>query len=203
MCNTNSGLAVLTNDSYLMFTQPVFPILPNSRERLQALISQVPASIAIAFANALQAVTGHGGDPQLASSLLNSWESSDATATQEINLVHAQTLLMLIVDADWRVSPTLPFLVARAIALANTMKLWKQTSLELASELDSDDQLAMRVWWSLVLVDRWHAAGTGKPSQIPDSSVVVPSGLESIVGDTCFHLIRKSTQISEGPIASC
>lgn len=41
-------------------------------------------------------------------------------------------------------------------------------------------------------MDRWHAAGTGKPSQIPDSSVVAPAGLENTVGEVCYYLIRKS-----------
>jgi hypothetical protein len=44
-----------------------------------------------------------------------------------------------------------------------------------------------------VLIDRWYAAGTGKPPQIPDNSVVIPSGLEMTVGETCFHLIRESS----------
>ena len=64
--------------------------------------------------------------------------------------------------------------------------------MELASEADSDDQLCVRIWWSLVLMDRWHAAGTGKPAQIPDSSVVAPPGLDNILGEVCFHLIRKA-----------
>ncbi|KAF5009540.1 hypothetical protein FDECE_4252 [Fusarium decemcellulare] len=178
--------------SYLSSVQPVYPILPSTKSRMQALLAQCPSSVQTAFVNALPTVASSGGDAKLASSLLNEWESSEAPQTQATNIVHAQALLLLIIDADWRSSPTLPFLLARAVALANSMKLWRYTPMESASEQDSDDQLCVRIWWSLILMDRWYAAGKGKPAQIPDSSVVAPPGLENILGEVCFYLVRLS-----------
>ncbi|KAH7157685.1 hypothetical protein B0J13DRAFT_176629 [Dactylonectria estremocensis] len=178
--------------SYLSNVQPVYPILPSNKARVLELLAQCPNSVRTAFVNALPAVTLALGDVKLASSLLNEWESSEAPHSLAANIVHAQTLLLLIVEADWRSSPTLPFLLARAVALANSMKLWRYTPMESASEPDSDDQLCVRIWWSLILMDRWHAAGTGKPAQIPDSSVVAPPGLENILGEVCFYLVRLS-----------
>ena len=122
-------------------------------------------------------------------------ENSETQQSRATNIVHAQTLLLLIIEADARASPTLPFLLARAVALANNMKLWKFTTADSLSELDSDDQLSARIWWSLVLMDRWHAAGTGTPSHVPDSSVIIPALLETVVVEVCFHLIRKSPPI--------
>ncbi|KAF7544153.1 hypothetical protein G7046_g9845 [Stylonectria norvegica] len=179
--------------NYLSTVQPVYPILPSSKARMQELLVQAPSNVQIAFANALLAVGGTGGDVTLASSLLNEWESNEAPRSRAVDIVHAQTLLLLIIDADWRSSSTLPFLLARAVALANSMKLWRYTPIETASELDSDDQLCVLIWWSLILMDRWHAAGTGKPALIPDGSVVVPPGLENVSGEECFYLVRKST----------
>ncbi|KAF7542627.1 hypothetical protein G7Z17_g11417 [Cylindrodendrum hubeiense] len=164
----------------------------HSKARVQELLAQCPSSVRTAFANAILAVTMSSGDVKLASSLLNEWESSETPHSLAANIVHAQTLLLLVIEADWRSSPTLPFLLARAVALANSMKLWRYTPMESASEPDSDDQLCVRVWWSLILMDRWHAAGTGKPAQIPDSSVVAPPGLENILGEVCFYLVRLS-----------
>ncbi|KAF4979564.1 hypothetical protein FZEAL_4268 [Fusarium zealandicum] len=178
--------------SYLSIVQPVYPILPSTKSRLQSLLAQCPPSVQTAFTNALPAVASSGGDTKLASSLLNEWESDEAPHTQVTNIVHAQALLLLIIDADWRSSPTLPFLLARAVALANSMKLWRYTPMDSASEQDSDDQLCVRIWWSLILMDRWYAAGTGKPAQIPDSSVVAPPGLENMLGEVCFYLVRLS-----------
>lgn len=177
---------------YLSNVQPVYPILPSGKARVQELLAQCPSSVRTAFVNALPAVTTSSGDVKLASSLLNDWESSEAPHSLAANIVHAQTLLLLIIEADWRSSPTLPFLLARAVALANSMKLWRYTPMESASEPDSDDQLCVRIWWSLILMDRWHAAGTGKPAHIPDSSVVAPPGLENILGEVCFYLVRLS-----------
>lgn len=185
-----------TNEiSYLTTVQAVYPILPNTKERLQALLEQVPMPLQMAFSNALPVVGGSsGGDVKLASSLLGEWESAEAPQqTQAANIVHAQTLLMLLIDADWRTSSTFPFLLARAVALANSMRLWRYTPIETAAEPDSDDQLCVRIWWSLVLMDRWYAAGTGKPVHIPDRSVVAPPGLENILGEVCFYLVRKSS----------
>ncbi|UKZ49963.1 hypothetical protein TrVGV298_004218 [Trichoderma virens] len=177
---------------YLAHVQAIYPILPSSKARIQSLLSQCPSTVRTAFITALQAIGQSSGDTQTASSLLHEWESSEAPHSRATDIVHAQTLLLLIIDADWRASSQLPFLLARAVALANTMKLWKFTPIESASESDSDDQLCVRIWWSLVLMDRWHAAGTGKPAQIPDSSVVAPGGLENTLGEVCYYLIRLS-----------
>jgi hypothetical protein len=171
--------------------QTVYPILPSSHERVQALLGSCPASVRMAFVHALLAVAqSSSGDVRLASALLNEWESDDSPRSLPVNIVHAQALLLLIIDADWRGSPTLPSLLSRAVALANTMKLWRYTTIPAAADPDSDDSLCIRIWWSLVLMERWHATGTGKPVQIPDSSAVAPPGLEALVGDVCFHLIR-------------
>lgn len=131
------------------------------------------------------------GDAKVASSILHEWESSDAPRSRATDMVHAQTLLMLIIDADWRATSTLPFLLARGAALANTMKLWKLSTAEASSDNDSDEQICVRIWWSLVLMDRWHAAGTGHPPQVPERSTIIPWGLEHSVGEVCFYLVRK------------
>lgn len=178
-------------DSYLSHAQVIYPILPSSKARLQELLSQCPPTVRTAFVNALPAATGAPGDVKLASSLLNEWESNEGPHSRVSDIVHAQTLVLLIVDADWRSSSTLPSLLGRAVSLANQMRLWRYTPIESASEQDSDDQLCVRIWWSLILLDRWYAAGSGKPAQIPDSSVVMPPSLEIILGDVCFWLVRK------------
>jgi hypothetical protein len=173
--------------------QPVYPILANSQERTTELLEQCPASIRNAFSTALlSAVQPAAGDVKHASALLAGWETSEAPRSRAINIVHLQTLLLLIIDADWRAASSLSFLLARAVALANTMKLWQGTPVDTVLEMDSDDQLGVRIWFSLVLLDRWNAAGTGRPTLIPDSSVVVPATLVDTVGETCFHLIRES-----------
>ncbi|OAQ73722.2 C6 finger domain-containing protein [Pochonia chlamydosporia 170] len=178
---------------FLISVQPLYPVLPNDMARLQSLLSQANPAVRSAFSLALSCVGQPPSDStKIASSLLHEWESSDAPRSRATDIVHAQTLLLLIIDADWRATSTLPFLLARAVALANSMKLWKSSILSQTTEHDSDDQLCVRIWWSLVLMDRWHAAGTGQPAQIPDRSAVVPAGLENIIGEVSYHLLRLS-----------
>ncbi|KYK55178.1 binuclear Zn cluster-containing/DNA binding domain-containing protein [Drechmeria coniospora] len=179
-------------NDFLATIQPLYPILPSSASRIQSLLSQCPPSLRTAFALALLSVgQSTTGDAKHADGLLHEWENSSGQRTRATDIVHAQTLLLLIIDADWRGLPTLPFLLARAIALANSMSLWKATLAE-SADTDSEDQLSIKIWWSLVMMDRWYAAGMGRPSQIPDSSVVAQAGLQATVGEVCFHFLRLS-----------
>ncbi|KAF4504627.1 hypothetical protein G6O67_008054 [Ophiocordyceps sinensis] len=177
---------------YLANIQPLFPVFPSNVTRMQLLLSQCPLSLSIAFSVALATVgQGSTGDVKHADALLREWESEDASHSRASEIVHAQTLMLFIIDADWRSLTTLPFLLARAVALANSMKLWKLAPAE-SADPDSDDQLCLKIWWSIIMMDRWHAAGTGKPVLIPDSSVVARAGLQANLGEVCFHLIRLS-----------
>lgn len=180
------------SNSYLANIQPLFPVFPSNVTRMQLLLSQCPLSLSIAFSVALATVgQGSTGDVKHADALLHEWESEDASHSRASEIVHAQTLMLFIIDADWRSLTTLPFLLARAVALANSMKLWKLAPAE-SADPDSDDQLCLKIWWSIIMMDRWHAAGTGKPVLIPDSSVVARAGLQANLGEVCFHLIRES-----------
>lgn len=179
-------------NDFLTSVQPLYPILATTKTRQQALLAQCPLSVRTAFEIALLAVgQSTAGEVQQASALLHDWESSEAPRTRTTDIVHAQTLLLLIIDADWRSVSTLPFLLSRAVGLANSMKLWKLPAVDPSAEKDSDDALCTRIWWSLIGMDRWYAAGTGKPAQIPDNSVVAPAGLDAVLGETCFYFTRK------------
>ncbi|PHH70826.1 hypothetical protein CDD80_5707 [Ophiocordyceps camponoti-rufipedis] len=178
---------------YLTTIQPTFPILPSTTWRMQSLLSQCPSSLREAFRIALATAAQQEppGDVKHADALLREWENSDGPSSRASDMVHAQTLLLLSIDADRRELPTLPSLLARAVALANSMKLWRLVAVD-ATDGDSDDALSLKIWWSLVLMDRWHAAGTGKPVLIPDSSVVAMAGLAAVLGEVCFYLTRLS-----------
>ncbi|PHH66547.1 hypothetical protein CDD81_7022 [Ophiocordyceps australis] len=153
-----------TLQDYLNTIQPIYPILPSNMARLQSLLSQCPAYLKSAFSIAILSVgKGSPGD----------------------------TLTLLIIDADWRGSATLPYLLARALTLASSLRAWSLMLAE-SSDADSEDQLIVKIWLSLVLMDRWHAVGTGKRALIPQSSIVMHAGIQDTVGEVCFHLIRFS-----------
>ena len=185
-------------NSYLSNIQTIYPIIANSKARTESLLSQCPGPLRAAFCIALLVATqAPGGDAKLANSLLHVHESTETSEpTPSVNIVHAQTLLLLLIDADAHALPSFPLLLARTMILADKLNLWKFHPVNTVSELDSDDQLYVRIWWSLVLLDRWHAAGTGKHPKIQDKSVVIPSGLESIVGQVSYYLLRLSNPLN-------
>lgn len=151
-----------------------------------------PAPLRTAFIHAVLAVAqSSSGNVKLANNLLNDIESSETQQSQTEKIVHAQTLMLLLIDADWRGSTTLPAILSRAVALANSMQLWRYKTIEPESDMDSEDNLLMRIWLSMVLMDRFHSVGTNKPTMIPDYSVVIPPGTKNIVGETCFYLLRE------------
>ena len=156
------------------------------------LLSSCPNQVQIAFVNALQLVTQSGlGNAKLASTLLSDFECSEAPADQATSIVHLQTLILLLVDADWRSAPSVLSLFGRALALAQRMRLWQSTSIGISSDADSDASLSSRIWFTLVVIDRWISVGSGKPVQIPDASVVVPAELSSLTGESLYYMLSR------------
>lgn len=160
------------------------------------MLAQCPPNIKTAFVYAINAVSESSpGNPELASNLLHQWErsktNSPTTPVTVTDVVGAQTLLLLIVDASMQASSTLPFLLARAVLLAESLKMWKYTSAESVSETDSDAQLIVRIWWSLVMIDRWHAVGRSRRPLIPDASVVAPPRRADVLSGQGQQLLGK------------
>ena len=177
---------------YLGTLQVLYPILPTTPAHQQALLTLCPSPLRTAFTHALLAVAqSSSGNIKLANLLLSDIEGSETQRSQTERIVHAQTLMLLLIDADWRGSVTLPSLLARSVALAGQMQLWRYTAIDPESDPDSEDNLLIRIWWSIVLMDRFHAVGTSKPTMIQDHSVVIPHGVHNIIGETCFYLLRK------------
>lgn len=87
------------------------------------------------------------------------------------------------------------FWLGSAVGLAYSMKLHihKAANQQSENDPDSEEKLARRIWWSLVIIDRWHAASTSSPLMIPDTSVVVFPEDQVLLGDNLYHLARKST----------
>jgi hypothetical protein len=133
--------------------------------------------------------------------MLTEWEGSDSLQRSPVTtLIYLQTLVLMMIEADNRVpttgGPSKESLIGRAVAAAYSAKLYMsaiEAQPDGEPDSESDDRLQVRVWWTLVLLDRWNAIGTGTPSLIRDDSVVVPSGLQAIIGELPFMLIRKAS----------
>jgi hypothetical protein len=179
---------------------------------VQALIAPCPVHLREAFLEAFYAALKHtqelppgtSGDTRTANKLLTEWETDNNTRSYNTDLVHLQTLLLMAIETDSHGPASvkghhggLPkgAFIGRALALAYSMGLHTATIDATPEELDEnmEDKIAMRAWWSLVMLDRWNSIGAGTPSQIPASTAVILPGFKLIMGEGPYTLMRKST----------
>lgn len=119
------------------------------------------------------------------------------------NLVYLQTMILMAIEAGNQgptntrstSGPSQSVWLGSAVGLAYSLKLHipKQGDKISDGDRDSDENLARRVWWSLVILDRFHASGTSSPVMIPDTSVVLLPEDHHLFGEATYHLARKLT----------
>ncbi|KAM0519879.1 hypothetical protein ACHAP0_005795 [Verticillium nonalfalfae] len=147
------------------------------------------------------------GDASLAMKMLVEWEmNGEEPRTSAAHFIHLQTLLLLFIEASNRPSSCAGHikesLLGRAVSTAWTMKLYSAqagSSLELNGDVDvdSDTHLRVRLWWSLVLLDRWNAVGSGTLPMTRTESTVVSPDVAKVVGETTWQLIRASKILNQ------
>ncbi|KAI8945894.1 hypothetical protein F4801DRAFT_99558 [Xylaria longipes] len=208
----------LINDAfgvYLNVVHPCFPFLAGTKERVEAQLSQCPALLQDAFIEAFygtmqSCVSAPGlyttGDISSTTRIVAEWESDPSPPRNSLaNLVHLQTLILMAIATDNYGPPSLKgehggpskaSILGRAVGLAYSMRL-HMASLDAGSHVqgDSDESIALRTWWTLVMLDRWNAVSTASPLFIPNDSVVILPGLVSVLGESVYHLTRLSNII--------
>ncbi|KAK3995306.1 glucose transport transcription regulator RGT1 [Cladorrhinum sp. PSN332] len=199
---------------YLEVLHPTFPVLASTKARVQLLLWQSPFTLQNAFYQAFFAMVrpflgvdanSHAaGDPLVANRLLGEWEAEGGQRSTATDLVRLQTLVMMVIATDChgiaavKGQPGGPWkaeILGKAVGLGYSMRLNLREVEPLDSpDLDpnSDDNVALRAWWVLVMLDRWNAVGTATPLLISNDSVVILPGLKHIVGDVVLALIRLS-----------
>ncbi|SPN99024.1 uncharacterized protein DNG_02063 [Cephalotrichum gorgonifer] len=205
-CEVNPGIF----DRYLVAIHPHLPFLHNHRETLELQLGQCPQPLQDAFIETLSAtVSSFPQSPnQPTSSAIDraymslvAWEilSTPVSAAQRraADLTYIQTLLLMAIEADNRPpntgGPLKEAILGRAVsgALARRLHHFRprlpaaSTSMPEASEL-----VPLRMWWVLVVLDRWHAVSTGCHVLIPKRDMVAPPGLRNLLGDRFYYLLR-------------
>jgi hypothetical protein len=198
---------------YLSVVHQCFPFLAGNKGRVEAQLSQCPPLLQNAFIEAFygtmqSCVSAPGlythGDIGSATRMVAEWES-DPTSPRNylINLVHLQTLVLMAIGTDNYGPPSLKgehggpskaSILGRAVGLAYSMRLHMASigaSTDVKQNNDSDENIAVRTWWTLVMLDRWNAISTASPLFIPNDSVVILPGLVPILGENVYHLTRK------------
>lgn len=97
-------------------------------------------------------------------------------------------------DARRHTKSSASTLLGSAVGFAYSMKLHVHKAMDsiMQADADSDEHHERRLWWILIVMDKWHAASTSSPVFIPDTSIVIyPDEDPTILGETLFHLSRK------------
>lgn len=192
---------------YLRVVHPTFPFLAGTRAVVQADLAECPLLLREAFLEALYAAMEpsqappQGSDSRQANRLLTEW-SCDPERSPAANRVYLQTLLLMIIEADnhgpaslkaQHGGPSKAELLGRAVGHAYSLSLPQalvEANHDAETDADSDDKVMLGAWWSLVMLDRWHAISTGNPLMIPNDTVVIPAALKSLFG-VGYDMIRK------------
>ncbi|TVY85080.1 putative transcriptional regulatory protein [Lachnellula suecica] len=108
-------------------------------------------------------------------------------------------MMLMIIEAETHATrspsgPSKSVWLGGAVGLAYFLKLHlhTQSAGSIEPDPDSDDKQSRRIWWSLVIMDRWHASSTSSPLLIPDGSVVVYPEDQTLLGEPLYQLARLS-----------
>lgn len=195
---------------YYKAIHPTYPLLSHSKARLSARLVTCSPALKDAFYEALHAAAQSFMAPSVPSAdrrstnkayqILALQSEASANGNTSTSLVYLQAMLLMVIEADNRGPISngqtgLPSSVwlGSAVGLAYSLKLHVHKSADKQSESDpdSEDKLARRLWWCLVMMDRWHAASTSSPVLIPDGCVIVYPEDQVLLGDVLYHLARK------------
>jgi hypothetical protein len=118
------------------------------------------------------------------------------------NLVYLHTLVLMVLEADnhgpatmrGQLGPSRAEWLGRAIGMAYFMKLHAQRQNVEGrwgdGDPDSDEKLARRAWWILMILDRWHACSTSSPLLIPEANCSLLPEDQLVLGESGYHLAR-------------
>ncbi|KAH8205369.1 hypothetical protein TruAng_000448 [Truncatella angustata] len=196
--------------AYLTLVHPVFPVLAANKSRLEQQLAQCPSTLRDAFTTALNGTIESfpsfnvdGGFRQNltdASRSLTEWKANASSMSNVARLVHLQTLILIAIASDHcgpasltgeSGSPNKSGVLGEAIGVAYSMRLHaSQANADLSGDSDADENVAIRAWWTLVMLDRWNAISTASPVFIPNDSVVILPGLKDLLGENVYHLAR-------------
>lgn len=209
--------------SYLDVVHPCFPLLPGNKDRMTNLLSQCPAQLRDAFVEAFNAAmqsfpsfTGPyaSGDLLMATRLIMDWEANSLPRSYVMNLVRLQTLTLIAITVDNQGpasvteeygGPAKESILGFAVGLAYRMRLHvslAELDVEGGVDLESNECIAQRCWWVLVMLDRWNAISTARPISVLNESVVLLPKLGAMVGDNVFQLARLSAIMSGFSLAA-
>ena len=130
---------------------------------------------------------------------VSQYEYGGSKSTTE-NLVYLQVLILIILKMDnlgplatrSDTGPPRAEWLGRAVGMISHLKLNSIPSREklVIGDEDTDDKLGRRVYWSVFILDRWHAASTSGLFQLPEHYSVLIAEDETVLGNIPYQLAR-------------
>lgn len=136
-----------------------------------------------------------------ANKMLALFEAEGSKHSPTSDLIYMQCLILMIINTDnhgpialrnEHEGPTKASLLGRAAGTAYAMGL-PQEAMRMgdAIEEETEQNIRVRAWWSLVVLDRWHSISTATPLLISGDTVVLPQHLKAILGEANYRLTRE------------
>ncbi|KAF4631153.1 hypothetical protein G7Y89_g6986 [Cudoniella acicularis] len=207
-------------EGYINTIHPTYPILHESKSKLKIMVSDCSAPLKEAFYEALYSAVRSFPSPndqgpgqqsiKKASQLIITSQFDNASAHSfTVNLVYLQTMMLLVIATEnlacrGQAGLSSSVWLGSAVGLAYSLKLHlhKQNNVVTTGDDLDTEKLSRRLWWSLVIMDRWHASSSSSPLMIPDGSVVVYPDDQTLLGESLYHLARLSVILGHFAMAS-
>lgn len=172
---------------------------------LDAHLAQSSPLVRHAFIEALDsmvksfaAVENVHGSLVAANRMLAVFENEGGKHGPACDLIYLQCLILMIINIDnygpaalrnEHEGPNKSSLLGRAAGTAYAMGL-PQEAMQLGdlTEMETDQCIRVRAWWSVVILDRWHSISAATPLIISGDTVVLPHNLKATLGEANYRL---------------
>jgi len=214
-CFPPDGDLTLTLNSYYEIIHPIFPLLPDTKARSMSNWASLPTVLRDGLDSALQGAVHSfpSSTPALSFPVKENsriakelWSAApregSGSRSMASNLAYMQILLLLAIEAGNRApvaakgqsASSQLFWLGNALTLAYELKL-HQHKAQVTDDPDSDERLGRRLWFCLLVMDRWHAASTSTPTLVSDTTVVMFPDDRSLLAESVYQLTCECSYI--------
>ncbi|ORY81398.1 hypothetical protein BCR37DRAFT_380294 [Protomyces lactucae-debilis] len=193
-------------DRWYLLHQTTLPILARDADTLPDYLKVTHPLLRSALLLAIYSVVDRRRTPQridalLAERFLLQYTATKVRETTHDRIVHLQVSLILAIEADQRGMQKMPgrcghtftHWLAGSISLAMDLRVH---SIEPVKQTAAEYWRLRRLYFIMVIMDRWHAIGHAHPLMIPDSQVPFSPTVD-LLGPATMHLYTMSMLISK------
>lgn len=190
---------------YMEFINPTFPILPykeNLAQRLRQCAPIVATALNAALYSVISTLTGNHNPEEnrragncIAQCMAEDFAQARLFDGGRIILVAAVTLMAIEAGHRSNSVGSQASYLGQAIAIAQDLRLHSYQEGTYPQQ-DTDENLGRRLWWTLVIIDRFHATGKAVNLMIPETSVVLYKDDQQNLGQATYELARISLALA-------